>query len=1066
MKPGIERGVVFLKSQQAESGLWPELIPNMNGGVSSLCTLALLQAGAKPDEPTIQKALIALRKIKPDKTYTVALQTMVFCAASPKVDAELIRHNVAWIEKTQIPVGRLHGGWSYQASSVGNGDGSNTRFAVMGLHAAKKAGFDVQAETWRQVSDYYLTTQTNEGGWSYSAQGPPSPTMTLAGVAGLATANRYLPQDEQTKTREAAIRKSAEYLEKVIPELQRASFALYALHCLERAGHVSGQSQFGKLEWKADMTKRLLDTQGPRGNWNGTSGTENDLIGTSLALLTLTGQPEPKLVGRRFKFEPREAGQKFHVLSSVNQNVVPPILHTEISGGVRIVLDDSDGTTWRIEADRALIESDEQQPVSFAINASNRISRIKYIGSVKAEGGNSRILSDQLELDLTQNDSIASQINSDSARGEKKPLEAGAPAKAKDAEAEAANRRVRGELKKLMEVAFTDTPLSDVMLFLGDYHNISMKLDESLKEQRKFLGDVPVTLCVTGEDLDAVLSRILHNQRLSYFVDGGELRIATPDEVRRLGHPVPESFAETLVRLKKADSSVPWERFLLGREWPENETRESWLKLIETLTKLLSHSEVVVQRHAASVLARFDEAAVHARPALEKLTKSEDRSVRQAAWQTLLAIGRQDLSTWPLFLAAWNNKDEYVREQWLMTLLQFHPRVFDELLVLFPTSSVEFRRACSASLRHRRERPSYEQLAILAMSDEDEETRYLSLRHARTEDPSQPFLSSWRRRLKDESPRCRVLAASNLLPLESDRLDALEVLLDEIGSADESRWPAAAQVITAYATVDYGGQFRDRLLRRSVTGDEQQRAVIRKALKFVPESRSHAAILQEIDAQLENVREDKRFPLAKRLEFLDELGRDRMNPNGSEELRARVGHHLAHYFAKWDLIAHNARVREYSLAALKLDVDADRRASLFSLVGSAALVDPAVPTFAEQRRNAAKLWLTGYREVVSLKLPKSAPELPVVEKLGDIAGEPPEQRAAREQQHATQLEARQQAEFIRRMVAHRHQLAHLLVETHRRDPANEPELRTLAKGVLVDKSLVEMLLAEGIVPQQ
>ena len=124
--------------------------------------------------------------------------------------------------------------------------------------------------------------------------------MTLSGVACLARADRYLPQDDQTKIREAAIRKPTEYLEKTIPELQTASRAFYAFHCLEHAGHISGLTQFGKLDWKTDATKRLLELQRPNGSWNvdTVSAIENELIATSFALLALTGQPEPKLVGR------------------------------------------------------------------------------------------------------------------------------------------------------------------------------------------------------------------------------------------------------------------------------------------------------------------------------------------------------------------------------------------------------------------------------------------------------------------------------------------------------------------------------------------------------------------------------------------------------------------------------------------------------------------------------------------------------------------------------------------------------------------------------------------------
>ena len=385
VKTAINRGIAFLKSRQTDSGLWPEqLAPIYDGGVSSLCVLALLQAGAKPDEEIMQKALVALRKIKPDKTYTVALQTMVFCAAASKEDTELIRRSVAWIEKAQVTEGASRGGWGYQANRLGN-DGSNSRFAVMGLHAAKKAGFDVQDETWRRVSEHYMKTQTDQGGWGYSSPANQSLSMTLAGLGSLATANRYLPNDDQTKAREAAMLKPIAYLEKAIPTLPNASPTFYTFHCLERAGHISGIKEFGKLDWNADLIKRLLETQQPNGSWNGKGVGETDIIATSLALLALTGQPESKLVGYRLRFEPRDADKPFQMLSSLDQNSSPPMQRTVISGGVRIEFRKPDGLKCRIEADRAIIESDARAYFELEMNPESDVMRIECIGSVKCE---------------------------------------------------------------------------------------------------------------------------------------------------------------------------------------------------------------------------------------------------------------------------------------------------------------------------------------------------------------------------------------------------------------------------------------------------------------------------------------------------------------------------------------------------------------------------------------------------------------------------------------------------------------------------------------------------------
>lgn len=285
----IARAVAYLKDQQQADGSWkgPETFEN---GVTALGTVALLQSGVKVDEAQIQKALARLRKVEPSQTYTVALQTMAFCLASPQDDADKIRRNVTWLEQAQVAAGPSTGGWSYDLQHGGRGDGSCTRFAVLGLHAAKEAGFDVKQQTWQRLSEYWMKNRTPTGLWGYSQGAPPTVTMTLAGVAGLATAHRYLPNDDDAKAREAAMQAPTKYLEKVVSEWKPTSTPLYAYHCLERAGHVSGLEKFGEVDWQAASVPKLLKLQNPNGSWRGNEAIENDIVATSLGLLTLTGQ--------------------------------------------------------------------------------------------------------------------------------------------------------------------------------------------------------------------------------------------------------------------------------------------------------------------------------------------------------------------------------------------------------------------------------------------------------------------------------------------------------------------------------------------------------------------------------------------------------------------------------------------------------------------------------------------------------------------------------------------------------------------------------------------------------
>jgi len=113
VRDAIRRGVRYLTAQQSVRGGWSER-PGQPGGVSALCTLAMLESGEPVDSPAIQKALAYLRSLgEPAATYTTALQTMVFCAADPKQNLLLIRRNAEWLAKAQIVGNERSGAWTY-----------------------------------------------------------------------------------------------------------------------------------------------------------------------------------------------------------------------------------------------------------------------------------------------------------------------------------------------------------------------------------------------------------------------------------------------------------------------------------------------------------------------------------------------------------------------------------------------------------------------------------------------------------------------------------------------------------------------------------------------------------------------------------------------------------------------------------------------------------------------------------------------------------------------------------------------------------------------------------------
>ena len=152
MRNAIDLGVTFLRRTQFKDGSWQEVSPVMPGGVTALCTLALLNAGVPANDPQIQASLEILRSIPSQSNYVVALQTMVFSLAEPEKDAALIRRNVQWLEESQKRDPRNRGMWSYP---VGVGDNSNSQFAILAMYEAQRAGITVNAHHLRSALNYW-----------------------------------------------------------------------------------------------------------------------------------------------------------------------------------------------------------------------------------------------------------------------------------------------------------------------------------------------------------------------------------------------------------------------------------------------------------------------------------------------------------------------------------------------------------------------------------------------------------------------------------------------------------------------------------------------------------------------------------------------------------------------------------------------------------------------------------------------------------------------------------------------------------------------------------------------
>ncbi len=316
----IDRGVAYLKRVQSPRGRWFDLSGQADG-VTALCTLALLNAGVPPEDPTVQKALGELRRQSTNKTYATALKTMVFCIAEPEKDLVLIRRNVKWLERVQKRDGKSSGAWSYGENSMA-GDNSNSQFAILALHEAERAGVAVDQDTWRRAMEYWQRTQNPNGSWGYTPGAPGTGSMTCAGVAAaVITSIRLAEQESRVEGNQViccgarddrdTIARGLDWLGRNFSVQrnpgrdaqagrERANWVYYYLYGLERVGRLTAQRLIGGHDWYREGAERLVRDQDKlSGFWKSPSRVEeHPHIGTSLALLFLSKGRRPVVIAR------------------------------------------------------------------------------------------------------------------------------------------------------------------------------------------------------------------------------------------------------------------------------------------------------------------------------------------------------------------------------------------------------------------------------------------------------------------------------------------------------------------------------------------------------------------------------------------------------------------------------------------------------------------------------------------------------------------------------------------------------------------------------------------------
>ncbi len=348
VRVSLERGIEYLKGEQKDRGAgkwnWEDdaLTLLQPGGASSLAMLALVTAGVPADDLVIKKGLVYLRSLKPQHTYVVGLQTMLFAEIGDRQDLFQIQANVDWLLDAAVTNGKKLrdggklSGWSYSSGTGNKADNSNTQYALLGLWAGRQAGATMEKAAWESIHEFYKSSQCDArlnprgqeiAGWNYTngIKSPKSPTLTMtaAGVSGLLIAALEVNDNKQKLNEQTgiaakcglypdddAIAKGMRWLsEEFRFNDPTQTHAFYNVYGIERVGRLSGQRFIGDHDWYREGCEILTGVktipgnpglaQKPGGEWrNGKSIDSLPVISTSFSLLFLAKGRTPILLSK------------------------------------------------------------------------------------------------------------------------------------------------------------------------------------------------------------------------------------------------------------------------------------------------------------------------------------------------------------------------------------------------------------------------------------------------------------------------------------------------------------------------------------------------------------------------------------------------------------------------------------------------------------------------------------------------------------------------------------------------------------------------------------------------
>jgi hypothetical protein len=330
VQDAIEKATQYLYSQMNGDN-W-EVAPSKNpaaspntvlgaqwGGITAICTYALLAAGEDPQDTRVAKAIEFLRTADLTGTYAIGLRAQVWLNI-PKNDLirAAIRKDAKLLLLSRRTTGENAGEYTYtNAGPSGRSDHSNSQYGVLGMWACSDQ-VEVPETFWNQADESWRKDQGADGSWAYNVKpgtldpktGKPILGNTNMTAAGLATL--FITQDFRFRDRglecsgnivdpniDAGLKWMATHFKQA---LSVGGWGFYGLYGIERIGVASGYKYFGNIDWYKTGADFVVKQQKPDGSFPPIGGggltTKASVVDTCFAILFLARGSAPVMMNK------------------------------------------------------------------------------------------------------------------------------------------------------------------------------------------------------------------------------------------------------------------------------------------------------------------------------------------------------------------------------------------------------------------------------------------------------------------------------------------------------------------------------------------------------------------------------------------------------------------------------------------------------------------------------------------------------------------------------------------------------------------------------------------------